>query len=49
LASKISGKDKQIKKGYQLKDRFNKSILDNDIIAHYFERKNSKNEDIITP
>ena len=49
IASNILGEDKHIQKMEQFKTVFNKSILDNDIVAHYFEKKNSKNEYEVIP
>jgi len=48
IVSKILGNAKYISKEKQLETRFTKSILDNNIYAHYFEKKNSE-EDIIIP
>jgi len=49
IASKILDDDKNIKKIEQLETSFSESMLENNIIGHYFERNNSDNETIVIP
>jgi len=48
IASKLTEKTLQIPKHEQLTSKFEKSMLDNDILGHYFEKDNSE-EIIIIP
>lgn len=49
IVTKIVGKDKYIVKSEQFDTRFEESMIDNDIIAHYFKSNDGSEQDNVLP